>query len=243
LAAKQAGKILLNYYGKKEMVREKPNKTFVAQADLESNRIIIKTIKKYFPEHSILSEETGFEGDKSDYKWIIDPLDGTHNFLHDIPLFGTSIALQRKNEVILGVMHFPALKLTAVAEKGKGAFLNGKKMKVSIKKDLKHAFLLFEYALKNRKEKAKYLKKFVYDPIDFRNFGSAIYDLMLVACGKSDGFIILWTYPWDVAAGFIVVEEAGGKVTNLKGKKWNLKENKFVISNGGMHSKLLAYFR
>ena len=243
LAAKRAGKILLHYYGKKEIVKEKPNKSFVAEADLSANKIIIKTIKKYFPNHSILSEETGFESKKSEYKWIIDPLDGTHNFLHSIPLFGTSIALQHKNQVILGVMHFPILKLTAVAEKGRGAFLNGKRMKVSGKKDLRHAFLMFEYALTNRKEKVQYLKKFIDKPIDFRNFGSAIYDLMVIASGKSEGFIILWTYPWDVAAGFIVVEEAGGKITNLEGKKWDLKDNKFVASNGRIHNKLLKYVK
>lgn len=243
LAAKRAGKILLHYYGKKEIVKEKPNKSFVAEADLKANKAIIETIKKYFPGHSILSEETGFESKKSEYKWVIDPLDGTHNFLHGIPMFGTSIALQHKNKIILGVMHFPILKLTAIAEKGKGAFLNGKRLKVSAKKDLLHAFLLFEYALTNRKEKVRYLRKFIDKPIDFRNFGSAIYDLMLVACGKCDGFVILWTYPWDVAAGFILVEEANGKITDLKGKKWDLKENKFVASNGKIHNQLLEYVK
>src|SRR3989344_2502601 len=241
LAAKRAGKILLNYYGKKEIVKEKPNKSFVAEADLNANKAIIEAIKKYFPRHSILSEETGSENQKSDYRWIIDPLDGTHNFLHGIPMFGTSIALEHKEKVILGVLHFPILKLTAVAEKGNGAFLNGKRLKVSAKKDLRHAFLLFEYALTNRKEKVQYLRKFIDKPIDFRSFGSAIYDLMLVACGKCDGFVILWTYPWDVAAGFLIAEEAGGKITDLNGKEWDLSKNKFVLSNGKIHKKLLRY--
>ena len=93
LAARKAGKILLHYYGKKEIVKEKANRSFVAEADLDANKAIISTIKKYFPGHSILSEETGFEGKKSEYKWIIDPLDGTHNFLHGIPFFGTSILI------------------------------------------------------------------------------------------------------------------------------------------------------
>ena len=130
LAARQASKIILHYYGKKETVKVKSNKSLVAAADLEANKAIIKTIKKYFPSHSILSEETGMEDNKSGYRWIIDPIDGTHNFLHQIPVFGTSIAMEYKNEVILGVLHFPILCITAIAEKGKGAFLNGKRIRV-----------------------------------------------------------------------------------------------------------------
>src|SRR3989344_6242935 len=146
LAAKQASRVLLRYYNKKEPIKIKPNKTMVATADIEANKTIIKTIKKGFPNHSILSEETGFENNKSDYKWVIDPLDGTHNFLHGIPIFGTSIALEHKNKIVLGVLHFPILRLTAIAEKNKGAFLNGKRINTSNKKNLDHAFILFEFS-------------------------------------------------------------------------------------------------
>ena len=242
-AAKKAGKILLHYFGKKENIREKFNKTLVSEADIQANEIIIKTIRKNFPEHRILSEETGFEDSKSDYKWVIDPLDGTHNFLHGIPLFGTSIALEHKNEIILGVLYFPIMKMVAVAEKGKGAFLNGKKLRVSGRKVMDHSFIAFEYAYTNRKEKVSFLGRFTHTTIDFRNFGSAIYDLLLVACGKCDGFVILSTHEWDIAAGFLLVEEAGGMITDLKGKKWSISEDKFVISNGKIHARLLDYVK
>ena len=242
-AARQAGKVLLQHYGKKETGKEKSNKTLVSKADIEANKTIIKIIKKYFPEHNILSEETPFEDNKSDYKWVIDPLDGTHNFLHSIPLFGTSIALEYKNEIILGVLHFPTLNITAIAEKGKGAFLNGKRIKVSERKKIEHSFIAFEYAYTNRKEKVNFLSRFVYTTIDFRNFGSAIYDLLLVACGKCDGFVILSTHEWDIAAGFLIVEEAGGKITDLKGRKWKLNQDKFVISNSKLHKKILNYVK
>ena len=179
-AAKQAAKVILHYYGKKEAVKVKPNKSLVATADTEANKAIIKTIKKYFPNHNILSEESGFEDNKSDYKWVIDPIDGTHNFLHQIPIFGTSIALEYKNELILGVLHFPILCITAIAEKGKGAFLNGKKIKVSSKKNLEHSFILFEFSYANRKEKIGFLENLVHQTIDVRNFGSAIYHLLLI---------------------------------------------------------------
>ena len=243
LAAKQASKAILKYYGKKEIIKIKSNKSLVATADLESNKAIIKTIKKYFPKHSILSEESGFEDNKSDYKWVIDPIDGTHNFLHEIPFFGTSIALEYKNNVILGVLYFPILKITAVAEKDKGAFLNGKRIKVSNKKNLEHSFILFEFSYANRKEKTDFLEKLIHKTIDVRNFGSAVYHLLLVACDKCDGFVILATNEWDIAAGFLIVEEAGGKITDLKGRKWTPHQNKYLISNGKLHKELLKYVK
>lgn len=245
-AASQADKILMHYYGKSEAVKEvkeKPNKSLVAAADLEANKAIIKAIKRRFPEHSILSEESGLEYNSSDYKWIIDPLDGTHNFLHGIPIFGTSIALEYKKEIILGALHFPILRATAIAEKGKGAFLNGKRMNVSNKKTLEHSFVLFEFSYADRKEKAGFLEKFVHKTIDVRNFGSAIYNLMLIAEGKAESYVILSTNEWDVAAGFLIVEESGGKITDLKGGKWDFNEKKYVVSNGRVHDEILKYLK
>ncbi|MDP3766275.1 MAG: inositol monophosphatase family protein [Nanoarchaeota archaeon] len=243
LAAKQAAKVLMHYYGKKEKIKEKPNKSLVATADLEVNKAIIKTIKKYFPKHSILSEETGFEDNKSDYKWVIDPIDGTHNFLHQIPFFGTSIALEYRNEVVLGVLHFPLLSITAIAERNKGAFLNGKRIFVSDKKDLDHSFILVEFAYANRKEKTDFLRKLTNKAIDVRNFGAAVYHLLLVACGKCDGYIILSTHEWDVAAGFLMVEEAGGKITDLHGNKWDSHQSKYIVSNTKVHKDILRLIK
>ncbi len=240
-AAKQASKVIMHYYGKKENIKLKSNKTFVAEADVKANEAIIKTIKKNFPKHNILSEETGFEDNKSDYKWVIDPIDGTHNFIHGIPIFGTSIALEYKNEVVLGVLNFPMQQITAVAEKGKGAFLNDKRIKVSGKKGINHAFILYEFGYSDRDKKIDFLKKFVHEAVDIRNFGCAIYNLLLVACGKSDGYVILSTQEWDIAAGFLIVEEAGGKITDLQGKKY--QQHQFVVSNGKIHKELLRYVK
>jgi len=242
-AAKQAGKVLLKYYGKREWIKEKPNKSFVAAADLEANKVIIDTIKKYYPSHNILSEESPYKNNHSDYKWVIDPLDGTHNFLHNIPIFGTSIALEYKDEVILGVLHFPLLKITAVAEKGKYAFVDGKRIKVSEKSTINHSFIVTEFAFANRKQKINFLSRLMHSAIDVRNYGSAIYGLLLIASGKCDGYVILSTHEWDVAAGFLLVEEAGGKITDLKGNRYKLHENQFVVSNGKIHSQLLNYVR
>ena len=243
LAAKRAGRILLHYYGKKEEVKEKSNKSLVSKADLDANRAIISTIKKYFPEHSILSEETPFHSNNSDYKWVIDPLDGTHNFLHDLPLFGTSIALEHDGKVILGVIHFPALCITACAEKGKGAFMNGKRMKVSNKKSLDYAFVLGEYSKMARKGALKFMKRLKNSTVDTRIFGCAIYDLLLVASGKAEAQPIFFTNEWDVAAGFLIVEEAGGRVTDYKGREYDLKNRGFAVSNGKVHDQLLRLLK
>lgn len=243
LAAKQASKILLHYFGKKEAIKVKPNKSLVATADLEANKAIINTIKKNFPKHSILSEETAFEDNKSDYKWVIDPMDGTHNFLHQIPIFGTSIALEYKNEPVLGVISFPVLCITAVAEKGRGSFMNGKRIKVSNKKTLDHSFVLFEFSYADRMEKVGFLKRLVHKTIDVRNFGSAIYNLLIVACGKCEGYVVLTTNEWDIAAGFLIVEEAGGKVTDLQGNKWDPYIKDYIASNGNIHNKVLTVIK
>lgn len=240
-AANLATKTFSLHYGKKETVKIKPNKTLVSTADIKVNETIIKIITKTFPNHSILSEETGFDNKKSDFTWIIDPIDGTHNLIHNIPICGISIALKHRNEIVLGILAFPKLEIVAFAEKGRGAFVNGNKVKVSDKKNLDHSFILIEFSYSKRKDKIGFLDRFVNRPIDFRNFGSAIYHLLLVAEGKADGFIIFSTRLWDIAAGFLLVEEAGGKITDLEGNKWKPDQNKFIISNGKLHPKLLKH--
>lgn len=243
LAAKQAGEVLLHYYGKKGAIKQKLNKSLVTKADIKANKIIIKIIKKSFPSHSILSEETGFEGNSSDYKWVIDPLDGTHNFLHGIPIFGTSVALEYKNRVILGVLYFPMLKILAIAEKNKGAFLNGKRIKVSDKKNLDHAFILLNFSNPSRNKAADFIRRLANKTTDVRNFGCAVYNLLLIACGKCDGYVILTTNEWDVAAGFLLVEEAGGKITGLHGEKYTMRQRQYLVSNGKIHKKLMKHLQ
>jgi myo-inositol-1(or 4)-monophosphatase len=243
MAAKAAGRTIMRYYGRKESIRVKPNKSLVTIADMAANKAIISTLKKSFPDYSIISEESGIQDRNSDFKWVIDPLDGTHNFIHKLPIFGTSIALAYMNEPVLGITHFPMLNITSIAEKGKGAFSNGKRLKVSSKKNLDHSFVLCEFAYANRKEKTAFLEKLVHKTIDIRNFGSAIYNLWLIAAGKCEGYVLLSTHEWDVAAGFLIVEEAGGKITDLEGKRRKLTQEKFIVSNGKVHNEMLEYMK
>ncbi|HLC60051.1 MAG TPA: inositol monophosphatase [Candidatus Nanoarchaeia archaeon] len=240
-ASKSAGKLILKYFGKKGKFREKSNKSLVSEADLRANKIIIQTIKENFPHHSILSEETGFEDNDSDYKWVIDPIDGTHNFLRGLPIFGVSIALEYQNQVVLGVLEFPTLKLSAVAEKGKGAFLNGEQIKVSDNSEIMHSFILYEFVPGTRHKGLELLKRLSNETINIRNFGSAIYELMLVASGKCDAFVIFSTNEWDIAAGMLLVEEAGGKATDLRGNPCTPSNGSFIITNGPIHDALLRY--
>ncbi len=242
-AAKLAGMVLLRYYGNNEKIRQKPNKSLVSKADMEADKAIIRIIKNNFPDHSIISEETGFEDNNSDYKWVIDPIDGTHNFLRKIPIVGISIALEYKNEVVIGVLEFPLLKLTAFAEKGKGAYLNGKKLKVSTNKSIIHSFILYEFVSGTRHKTLRFLKKLSKETVNIRNFGAAIYDLLLIASGQCDAFVIFTTNEWDIAAGMLLIQEAGGKVTDLKGNRCSPSNGSFLISNGRLHNKLLNYLK
>ena len=240
-ASKKAGKVILKYFGKNEKGKEKANKSLVSKADLEANQAIIKIIIKNFPKHRILSEETPFEDNNSDYKWVIDPIDGTHNFLRGIPIFGVSIALEYKNEVVLGALEFPTLKLTAFAEKGKGAFLNGKRLRVSANEEITHSFILYEFVQGTRHNVLEFLKRLSNETINIRNFGSAVYELMLVANGQCDAFVLFSTNEWDIAAGMLLIAEAGGKVTGLRGNPCSPSNGSFVFSNGSIHNEILRF--
>jgi len=240
-ASKKAGKIVLKYFCKKAKFEEKSNRSLVSQADLEANKIIIQTIKKNFPKHSILSEETGFEDNNSDYKWVIDPIDGTHNFLREIPIVGISIALEYKDESVLGVLEFPTLNLTAFAEKGKGAFLNGKRLKVSANKEISHSFILYEFVPGTRHKTLEFLKRLSNETINTRNFGAAVYDLLVIASGQCDAMVIFTTNEWDIAAGMLLIQEAGGKVTDLRGNHCKPSTGNFLMTNGKIHGNILRY--
>ena len=238
-AAKEAGKILMKYYGKGIKGRVKFEDSLVSKVDLEAEKKIISIIKSKYPGHAILSEECGSKKGNS-YKWLIDPLDGTHNYLYGIPLFGTSIALEYNGEVILGVIYLPYYNQLYVAEKGKGAFLNGKRIRVSKTNKLKKAMIIYDGGLqRSKKSKLKALDKLIDAVFRIRILGAACVNLISVAKGGADIYLEHSTNPWDVAAGLLIVEESGGKVTTLDGKKHDLSEKGFVASNGKLHKDII----
>src|SRR3989344_5987937 len=220
-------------YGKIKYVKEKDNKSYFTNVDLESEKLIISAIRKNFPGHNIISEESGNLNKKSEYTWYIDPLDGTHNYINNFPLFGTSIALAHKGSVKMGAINLPYFNELYFAEKEEGAFLNGRKITVSGKKDVKKAFVVTDLALRYRpEEKMRIINKLKGNVYDLRVLGCAVYDYAMVARGSADAYITNYTNSWDAAAGALIVEEAGGKVTDFSGRKWSADMGRFVSSNG-----------
>ncbi len=239
-AAKEAGKILMKYYGKGVKGKVKFEDNLVSKVDLEAEKKIISVIKSKYPNHSILSEECGEKKKDSDYMWIIDPLDGTHNFLAGLNMFGTCIALKHKQEVILGVIFLPYFGQLYVAEKGKGAFLNGKKMHVSKNSNLNDSMILYDGGLRrDRHVKLKAIDLLMDKVFRLRILGAACVNFAYLAKGDADAYIEHSTNPWDIAAGMLIVQEAGGKVTNRAGEAHSLGNEGFVASNGKIHKELI----
>lgn len=240
-AAKEAGKILLELSKNKINYKMKSKHDILAEADLESEKKIIAKIKENFPEHSILSEENGEEINKSDYLWIIDPLDGTINFSRGIEEFCISIAIEYKRELILGLIYQPINNKMFIAEKGKGANLNGKKIKVSDEADNINMILAtdnsgkIETRINNYNILFKICDKFRH----IRIFGSAALHLAKIASGNIDVYYKTKFNYWDYAAGILIIQEAGGKVTDFKGNTINRSSKDIVASNGKIHNKLL----
>lgn len=249
-AATEVGEILLKDFDKTKILKYKDRQDIVTNIDIKAETLIISKIKENFPDHNIFSEEKGRENLNSKYTWVIDPLDGTKHYLRKMPIFCTSIALQKDGEVILGVVYAPMLKSFFYAEKGKGAYLNKKRIKVSETKSLKDAFIYMElpnYKLseKEAKENNKKLAKFFEETYRIRVWGGGPLGMCYVACGSFDAYLLLGTDTnfWDIAAASIIVTEAGGKITDSNNKKFTEKTGKPVVSNGKIHNQILKILK
>ncbi len=240
-AVKEAGKILKKEFSGVLDVKAKEKHDIVSNADYRSEKKIIEIIKKAFPLHAIVAEESGKSGKKSDYVWYIDPLDGTSNFITGNPYFSVSIALAFKGKVVLGVVYNPILKELYLAEKNKGAYLNGKKLHIYEKGSLKDAILASAYSseeedirrgLKTVEKLALNARKVII------NFSPAL-DLCNIARGKIDGLIDNGTTPEDHAAGSLIVTEAGGKIRNYNNQSWNVNEIGIIASNKKIYNSII----
>ena len=225
----------------------------VTEADHAAEKAIIEIIKHDFPEHDILSEEAGEvlipgrkEGVISEYKWIIDPIDGTVNFANGIPICCVSIALEHNGQIIMGAVYNPNMNEFFFTEKGMGAALNDKEIKVSIKTEVITSCLVtgFPYTyLDMPNGPLQVFDKLIRKGIPVRRLGSAAIDLCWVAAGRFDGFYEHKLQAWDSAAGFLMVEEAGGKVTDFEGNYYSLYQPHILATNGKIHDELLKYVR
>jgi len=216
----------------------------VTEADHAAEKAIIEVITKDFPDHFILSEEAGEIKTESEYKWIIDPIDGTVNFANGIPICCVSIALEYKGEIILGAVYNPNMNEFFFAQKGFGATLNDKKIQVSDKTSVIKSCLVtgFPYTyLDEPNGPLQVFEKLIRQGIPVRRLGSAAIDLCWVAAGRFDGFYEHKLAAWDSAAGYLIVEEAGGKVTDFKGGKYSPYQPHIVATNGKIHDELLQY--
>ncbi len=214
----------------------------VTEVDHASEKAIIDVIKKNFPGHHILSEECGDLVQDSQYKWIIDPIDGTVNFAHRIPICCISIGLEHNGKMLMGGIYNPFMNELFIGERGQGVTLNGKPVSVSTKDKVINACMVtgFPYTyLDEPNGPLQVFERFIRKGIPVRRLGSAAIDLAWVACGRFDGFYEHKLQAWDSAAGFLLVEEAGGKVTNLKGHVYSPYQPGIIATNGIIHDELV----
>lgn len=246
--AREAGQILLEKFGRKINISKKGDINLVTEADLASEKLIIERIKSYYPKHAILAEESGdavlLDGVNT-WKWIIDPLDGTTNFAHGYPCFCVTIALEHDGEIVIGVTFDPTRNELFAAERGKGATLNNKPIRVSDTEKLSESLIVtgFPYNFKEKENFARHLTDFLLHSRGVRRDGSAAIDMAYVACGRFDGFWEEGLNPWDVAAGLLLIEEAGGQVTYYNGEKYNIYSPPICGSNGLIHGEMLKVLK
>jgi len=241
-AVKEGGAILMKYFGKIKSIDYKGEINLVTEADQRSEEVILSIIKDSYPNHRILAEETGESGNSSSFKWIIDPLDGTTNYAHGYPCFCVSLAIEYEEEVLYGAVYDPVKDELFTAEKGKGAFINGKAIKTSSTKQLDQSLLCtgFPYDVRDDMDSnILNFRTFLMKAQAVRRDGSAALDLCHTAAGRFDGFWEQKLFPWDVAAGGLLVTEAGGKLTNFTGENFSIYDNEIVASNGIIHDQMV----
>lgn len=237
-----AGAILLKYLGKKHKIEHKPGAGIVTEADKFAEQFLLKNILKNYPKSTILSEEAGNVPGSPELLWVIDPLDGTSNFAHGFPWFCVSIGLFENGKLKAGAVYNPVLKELYTGEVGKGAFLNGKRISVSKTKKISDALIGtgFYYAEESTlKREMRIFENMHRHTSTVRRPGSAALDLACVASGRFDGFWERGLAPWDVAGGFVIVSEAGGKVSDYQGNATDIRGAEVLVSNGALHGQLI----
>jgi myo-inositol-1(or 4)-monophosphatase len=243
-AAREAGKLLREGVGKiKTIERKKGEATnLVTEFDKAAEALIIKLIRARFPSHDILAEESGSHDIESEYRWVIDPLDGTTNYTHGLALFSVSIGVECRGEMIAGVVYDPSADELFTAEKGKGAFLNGTPLHVSTSDALINSLLVTGFPYTYRQEPGRivdHFKHFLMEAQGIRRLGSAALDLAYVAAGRLDGYWETTLFPWDKSAGVLLVKEAGGTVTDFLGNADSIYTPATLASNGRIHRAML----
>ncbi len=241
--ARDAGHLLLEKFGRKISISKKGDINLVTEADIASEQLIIERIKSYYPKHSILAEESGNAVviGESQWKWIIDPLDGTTNFAHGYPCFCVTLALEHEGRIRIGVTFDPTRNELFAAESGMGATLNNKTIRVSETQKLSEALLVtgFPYDFKQKEDFARHLTGFLLESRGVRRDGSAAIDMAYVACGRFDGFWEEGLNPWDMAAGLLLIKEAGGRISTYQDQPFDCYMRTVCASNGLIQAEMI----
>lgn len=240
--ARGAGAMLIQHFGQVRIISQKGPIDFVTEADLASERYMLETIHRQFPGHGIITEETEGKQSATEYTWLLDPLDGTINYLHGYPHFCVTVALQKKNKIILGAVYDPIRDELFWGERGKGAFLGEKRLQASATQELIRALVTSGFPYDIATTSRPNLREFSHLALHGqgpRCSGSAALDLCYVAAGRVDGYWEAGVKPWDTAAGGLFVVEAGGMVSDYQGGAWHPFVGEVVATNGRIHSALL----
>jgi len=241
-AARKAGQLLKENISKSDEIFYKGAVDLVTPFDTKAQRTILDHLSSFFPDHGYLAEEGLSQNKGAEMRWIIDPLDGTTNYAHHFPVFTISIALERRSEIVLGLVYDPMREEMFSALKGKGAFLNDKKISVSDIDELDKSLLAtgFPYDVRvNQENNVSHFNNFIIRAQGIRRCGSAAMDLCYVACGRFDGFWELKLKPWDVAAGTLIVQEAGGQVSDFRGGEFSIFGSEVLATNGAIHQQMV----
>ncbi len=240
--SRKAGEVLKSHYGKRQVIHYKGEIDLVTDVDRESEELIVAFIREKFPSHSILTEESPPLEGESTYRWIIDPLDGTTNYAHGYPFFGVSVAVEKGGKVLAGAVYDPLRDECFFARDGGGAFLNERAIRVSSVDTLRKSLLAtgFPYDINTSDESnIDYFEAYARAAQALRRDGSAALDLCYLACGRFDGFWELKLRPWDTAAGYLIVSEAGGMITGLAGEPYSIYDGDILGSNGLIHDQMV----
>jgi len=240
-AARRAGDLLSRMFDERDTlsVQQKQDRDFVTEADRKAESMIIREIQRHYPAHGIVAEESGRRNPDSSYQWYIDPLDGTTNFIHGYPHFSVSIGLWRHGKPVLGVVHDPMRNETFEAQNGSGAFLNRRRLRVSERQDVSQALFASGLPPYRREELPEFQRRMdacMRAADGYRRGGSAALDLAYVASGRLDTYWESGLQPWDIAAGVILVQEAGGMVTDTRGASLNLEKGDVLAANSSLHA-------
>ena len=242
--AREAGALLAGYFERRVTPERKGEYDLVTEADRASEKLVVERLRAAFPDHAIVAEEGGGIENGSDYVWYVDPLDGTTNFAHGFPMFNVTLGLEKAGEMVAGVVYDPVRDEMFAAERGAGAWLNGGRICVSRASRLAESLLATGFPNRNRND--NYNIHFYYQlgmaTHGVRRAGSAAIDLAYVACGRLDGFWEFGLSPWDMAAGRLIVAEAGGVFSDMQGRPHHLDGEHLMADNGLIHEQLLAMF-